>query len=130
MRLLTQLRTICDPMPPGSSVTLPVDWLRPLLQSEEAAGAAAAPQPEADLTVKEVAAIVGRKEGAVRQWIRSGAKGTRLRAYTFNGREYRITRAALTEFLEAKRNGSVTPAPAKRGRAADLGSWRKVQRAS
>ena len=129
MCLLAQLRTICEPMPPGSSVTLPVDWLRTQLRNGETGSTAAPePQPQADLTVKEVAAIVGRKEGAVRQWIRTGSKGVRLRAYYFTRKEYRVTRAALTEFLEAIRSGSAPTQANRSGRAADLGSWRKVQR--
>jgi excisionase family DNA binding protein len=78
-----------------------------------------------------VAEIVGRKAGTVRDWIRQ----ERLRAYLFNDREYRVSRAALQEYLDAQRGadksgaGAATKQPA-RGKAPDLGSWRELRRAS
>lgn len=130
MCLLAQLQAMCDTMPPGSSVSISVDWLRMQLQNEVTGSTALAPQPQADLTVREVAAIVGRKEGAVRQWIRTGLKGIRLQGYWFTPKEYRVTRAALAEFLEAIRSGSAPTQPHRSGRAANLSSWRQVQRAT
>lgn len=54
---------------------------------------------EPDLTVPEVAALFGRAPQTMRAWIRE----RRLDAYTFGGREYRVTRRALEEFQERER---------------------------
>jgi len=72
-------------------------------------------EPHADYTVAQVAEIFNRKPQTVRDWI----KGGRLRAYRFNGREYRVTRAAVEEYMEDQRNGL----PAQKG-TADLSAWR------
>jgi excisionase family DNA binding protein len=56
---------------------------------------------EPDLTVQQVADLFGKSPQTVRRWI----KDRRLSAYTFSGREYRITRRALEEFQSRERNG-------------------------
>lgn len=112
-------------MPPGSLV--PAEWvLAELEQGGEAPDSAESPSTTSeDFTVAEIAEKAKRKPGTVRDWIRTG----KLRAYTFRGRDYRITPAAWEEFKEAERNGggNSTNVETPRGKA-DLGSWRKVRR--
>ncbi len=75
-------------------------------------------EAKVDLTVEQVAEKLGRAPSTVRDWIRAG----RLRAYKMMGREYRITPAALEEFIESERRGG---APASvRGRTVRLNAWR------
>ena len=73
----------------------------------------------ADYTVAQVAEMFDRKSQTIRDWIKKG----RLRGYLFNGREYRITAAALREFQEKQRNGA---SHVDRGEEVDLGAWRSV----
>lgn len=94
MRIADRIQTIVEGMPSGGAVTLPVDSLRTWL-SENGSGI------EHDLTVKDVAKFFDRSPVTVRTWIRGG----RLRAYQFQGREYRIPESALGEFQERERNG-------------------------
>jgi excisionase family DNA binding protein len=134
MDLLTRLAALCDASPPGTLIQLPVDWLREELAKQGEPGHSGTerePEPQADLTVEEVAEIVGRKAGTVRDWIRQ----ERLRAYLFNDREYRIPRAALQEYLDAQRGADKSGAGAAtkksaRGKAPNLGAWRELRRAS
>ena len=72
----------------------------------------------------DVAEQLGRSPGTIRDWIRRGE----LEAYQL-GKEYRVTRPALTTFCQRQRNGPRTSdrsegAPRRR---LDLGSWRKVR---
>lgn len=84
---------------------------------------------EADLTAAEIARAHGRTPAAVRSWCR---RGLLVGAYRLNGREWRVPRAALRDFLEGQARG---PARAerkpharvrRRGGPVDLSSWRKV----
>lgn len=116
MDALSRLRQFCALAPAGTMV--PVEALAAMVGAAEAAA-----ETPADLTVQEVADQMGRKSGAVRGWIRSGE----LRAYLFNGKEYRVTRAALAEYIEAQRLGRKR-SPSGAGKTADLGAWRQVRR--
>ncbi len=83
-----------------------------------------ADDPLADLTVADVARQLRRSPGTVRDWIQRGD----LEAYQL-GKEYRITRPALTTFCQRQRNGPRTSersevAPSRRS---DLDAWRKVR---
>jgi excisionase family DNA binding protein len=73
-----------------------------------------------DYTVAQVAGIFQRSPQTVRDWINA----RRMRAYKFNGREYRITRAAVEEFREQQRNGTTDTRPKGQASTADLGVWR------
>lgn len=123
--LLFRLKKMCEPMPSGSSLTLPVDWLRAELEdiASDEGSAADSAGVIVDLSAAEVAAIVRRSAGTVRQWIRE----ERLRAYLWNGREYRVTRAALNEFLAAQREGGRKGESTASSRRVDLSSWRGVR---
>ena len=52
-----------------------------------------------DLTVEEVGKFFDCSPITIRAWIREG----RLRAYRFQGREYRVCESALEEFQENER---------------------------
>ena len=117
MSIEDRLRQIVTALPEQASVTLPVGVVKEWLEVE-------ADDPLADLTVADVAEQLGRSPGTVRDWIRRGE----LEAYQL-GKEYRVTRPALTTFCQRQRNGPRTSdrsegAPRRR---LDLGSWRKVR---
>jgi excisionase family DNA binding protein len=81
-------------------------------------------EPLGDYTVAQVADMFQRAAQTVRDWIKSG----RLRAYKLNGREYRITRAAVEAYLEQQRNGEPDTRPKGQASTADLGAWREVHK--
>ncbi len=88
MSLEDRLRQIVIALPDEASVTLPVVVVKEWLEVE-------ADDPLADLTVADVARQLGRSPGTVRDWIRRGD----LEAYE-SGKEYRVTRPALTTFCQ------------------------------
>ena len=67
-----------------------------------------------DLTVEEVAHETHRARSTIRGWLGSGA----LRGHKFHG-DWRVTRAALREYLEAQATHS-SEAPGK----VDITAWR------
>lgn len=75
----------------------------------------------ADYTVAQVAEMFDRKSQTIRDWIKKG----RLRGYLFNGREYRITTAALADFQEGQRKGRTTTERSGE-KLRDLRAWRAV----
>jgi excisionase family DNA binding protein len=107
-------------LPEGSALVLSAAALESLLDPQPVSEGCC-PQ---DMTVKEVAETLKRSVQSVRRLIRSGE----LDAYSFRGREYRVTQAALHAFLEAERHGSSQNPHIKRvtGRA-DLGAWRRLR---
>ncbi len=118
MSIEDRLRQIVNALPEQASVTLPVLLVKEWLEME-------ADDPLADLTVADVALQLGRSPGTVRDWIRRGE----LEAYQL-GKEYRVTRPALTTFCQQQRNG---PQISERSAAApsrrpDLGAWRKLRK--
>ena len=117
MNPISQLRAAVAAIPSGSLI--PVDWVRDQLAGE---GEPSTSAPSADLTVEQVAERFGRSPGTVRDWIRAG----KLRAYPFNGKEYRVTPAALEEFHQAQREGKQEPAK-QQSKPVDLGGWRRVR---
>ena len=86
----------------------------------------AIPAPEGridvDLSVQQVADRFGRSANAVRRWIANG----QLRAYKLQGRQYRVSRAAIAEFQERQREG---PPKGQNGTVSSLGAWRTVRSA-
>ncbi len=92
MKLSDRLTRMIDGMPNGASITLPVDTVRDWL-NENGSGL------DQDLTVEEVGKFFDRSPVTIRTWIRDG----RLRAYRFQGREYRVCESALEEFQEKER---------------------------
>jgi excisionase family DNA binding protein len=82
-------------LPPETLV--PVGWLLAQLgdEGEEAPGVGR------DLTVEEVAALVGRSPSTVRVWLET----ERLRGYRLGGRSWRVPAAAVTEFRAQQPTG-------------------------
>lgn len=112
MSLRSHLASVVEGMPEGASVSLPVDWIRSLLEEEPEAGV-----PEL-LDLEEVAEIVGRAVSTVRTWCNTGELEG---AFKLRGREWKVPREALRRFLEEQ--GSERPDPTPSG-PVDLGSWR------
>jgi len=96
MTLDGRLRQMVTALPNEASIILPVALVREWLDDE-------GDDLLADLAVAQVAARLGRSEGTVRLWIRSGAHD----AYTL-GREYRVTRSTLAAFRLRRRNQPTT----------------------
>ena len=92
MKLSDRLTRMIDGMPHGASITLPVDTVREWL-NENGSGL------DQDLTIEEVGKFFDRSPVTIRAWIRAG----RLRAYRFQGREYRVCESALEEFQQKER---------------------------
>ena len=88
MKLSQRIQRMIDGVPRNGAITLSVETLWEWLDESGPGGF------EPDLTVKEVAEIFYRATSTVTAWIRAGD----LRAYRFNGKEWRITNAALEEF--------------------------------
>lgn len=108
--LRDRIRALVDSAPAGTMI--PVSGLAELLEID--------PEPLSDLTVEDVAEIVSRAPSTVRGWCADG----KLRAYRFNGREWRITRDALREF---HRGQAADDAPDDHGSTDDdLSSWRRA----
>ncbi len=105
-------------LPEQASVTLPVVLGKEWLDLE-------ADDPLADLRVADVAQQLGRSPGTVRDWIRRGE----LDAYHL-GKEYRVTRVALTNFRARQTNGPRKPQPleATPSRPSDLSAWRRLRK--
>ncbi len=118
MSIEDRLRQIVTALPEQASVTLPVVLVKEWLDLE-------ADDPLADLTVADVAEQLGRSTGTIRDWIRRGE----LKAYQL-GKEYRVTRPALTTFCQQQRDGPRTSdrSAAAPSRRSDLGSWRKLRK--
>lgn len=91
--LRERLRRIVEALPPGAAATLPRDTLAEWVDADD-------PAPLADLTVQEVADLMGRKPSTVRGWCASGE----LRAYRLAGREWRIPHGALREYQDQQAN--------------------------
>lgn len=107
-----------DPLPDDASV--PVGWIRQELDGEtveEEDG-----RPLADLTVAEVAEELDRGASTVRGWLSAGKIPE---AYRLHGREWRIPRSALREYLDRQARGEPTAELEGDG---DLGAWRDRMR--
>ena len=119
MSLRSELSAILKGMPPGSAVSLPVEWLRSLLAEDARQGG----RPDRLLTLEEVAELAGRSKSTVRTWANSGMiEG----AFRLHGREWRIPSRAWERHLESLQKGEEGPEVAEVG-SVDLGSWRRVR---
>ena len=113
---LRELREIVRNMPPEGSVTLPVTWLRDLLDAEGDSF------PMRLLNLDEAAVIVGRSSSTIRTWCNSGALGG---AFKLSGRTWRIPEADLRRFLERQQSVERQPATVRADGPVDLSAWRK-----
>jgi excisionase family DNA binding protein len=112
MSLAARLRQALAPIPDGS--TVPVSWVRGLLDEHSDTDATV------DLTVTDVATMLGRAPSTCRTWC---AAGRFPGAYRLQGREWRIPRSAL----RALRDAPEEP-PRRQDGTVDLGSWRRAAR--
>ena len=92
MKLSDRLARMIDGVPDSASITLPVEVVKGWL-SENGSGL------DHDHTVEEVAKFFDRSPATIRAWIRDG----RLRAYRFQGREYRVCESAVEELQQQQR---------------------------
>ena len=74
-----------------------------------------------DLTVEEVAGETGRAPSAVRSWLISET----LRGYKLNGRDWRVPRAALREYLETQE--TETNGTRRDVGEVDITAWRRIR---
>ncbi len=120
MGLGERLRTLAEALPEGASITLSSEALRSLLGTDADESSTMAH----DMTVEEVANHLDRSPQTVRRWIREGE----LDAYSFRGREYRITAAALRTFIAREQTASERPPqPPGTHVTKQLGAWRSVR---
>src|SRR2546425_6357318 len=116
MPLADRVGELAERLPPGGSLTLTKDGLLNLAASD--GGQADEAAARADLTVAELAARFHRSASTVRDWCEHGRfEG----AYKLNGRDWRITQAAVDTFLGEQRS---------KGPVAPLGAWRAVRRSA
>ena len=114
MSLRSNLQAMCESLPDGASITLPVQWLRAQLDVEpEDTGVMG------DLRLEDVADSFDRSVSTVRTWCNSGRI---VGAYKL-GREWRIPRSALQSLRDGR------PGTYSRSRPVDLAAWRKVRHA-
>ncbi len=120
MGLGERLRTLAEALPEGASITLSSEALRSLLERDADESSTLAH----DMTVEEVANHLDRSRQTVRRWIREGD----IEAYSFRGREYRITAAALHDFIARQQTApDRTPSTPPVHLANQLGAWRSLR---
>lgn len=93
MTIAERLRQLAAALPSeASSVTL---TRRDILAMLESAPEETASSTGRDMTVEEVAKEVQRSPSTIRRWLIAGE----LRGYKLQGRDWRVTRPALREYL-------------------------------
>jgi len=112
---LRALREIVRSMPSEGSVTLPVTWLRDLLDAEGDSSEGRL------LTLEETAELVSRSVSTVGTWLNTG----KLDGFKLNGRSWRIREGALRAFIEHQQSGDREPPAIRSSASLDLGSWRE-----
>ncbi|HUE95208.1 MAG TPA: helix-turn-helix domain-containing protein [Longimicrobiaceae bacterium] len=120
----TDLLRLLHELPPDAS--LPARFILGHLEDEI--------DPDAelvDLTVEDVARLMGKAPSTVRTWLASGA----LVGYKFRGAEWRIRRSDLRAFQDGEaEDRGCAPAPRLRraegdsSATVDLGGWREERR--
>ncbi len=120
MGLGERLRTLAEALPEGASITLSSEALRSLLETAADESSTLAH----DMTAEEVATHLERAPQTVRRWIREGE----LEAYSFKRREYRITAAALRDFIAREQTAAERAPETPRARVTkQLGAWRSLR---
>ena len=117
MTLRERLRQLASALPSdASAVTITRADIVALLEDDGGRTEVASTR---DLTVEEVAEETGRAPSTIRDWLISGA----LCGYKLNGRDWRVSRATLREYLDAQSNEtSGTPQDAG---DVDITAWRR-----
>ncbi len=113
MGLVDRFKAIIEGIPAGGSVSLPVTWLRDLLDAE-----GDSPGMDRLLTLEEVSEVVGRSSSTVRTWLNT----SRLDGFKLNGRAWRIRESALRSFIERQESGE--PPTIRSSGSVELGDWR------
>lgn len=118
-----RLRELVDALPEGASVTLQrrtiLSWLEESESSAREDG-----DRISDLTVQEVAEELARSPSCIRGWLSDGT----LQGYKLKGREWRVSRDSLREFLAGQRrtdDQSDSRVPARR--SGSLSDWRNQE---
>ena len=117
MALVDRLKAVIDGMPDDGSVSLPVTWLRGLLDAE-----GDSPGTGRLLTLQEAGYIVGRSAGTVRTWANSGQLEG---AFKLQGRSWRISESAIQLFVERQQSGEHEPPTVRNSGGVDIGAWRQ-----
>ena len=115
---LRALLVYAETLPPGTVIPVSREVLLELAAGQGGAVQTSA-TPPADLTVADICTRVGRKPSAVRGWLDRGE----LEGYKFNGREWRVTPAALEAYITRQQHGAGKGKPA--AEVGDLGAWRR-----
>lgn len=110
MTLRSRLEDLVEGLPPGSSVTVPADWLRSLLEHEPPVE-----QRERLYTVSELAERYGRAESTVREWL---AAGEFSGSFKVRG-SWRVPAERVATFESARKKALGDARPP------DLARWRK-----
>ena len=119
MTLKERLRQLASALPSdASAVTITRADIVALLEDDGRGTEVASTR---DLTVEEVAKETGRAPSTVRDWLISGA----LCGYKLNGRDWRVARSALRQYLDAQ-STHATETPGEVGKA-DITAWRRVR---
>ena len=118
MTLAERLRQLAAALPSeASSVTL---TRRDILAMLEGAADAVSSRPGRDMTVEEVAEEVQRSPSTIRRWLIAGE----LRGYKLQGRDWRVTRPALRDYLARQaRPDDESP---KDSPEVDISAWRSL----
>jgi excisionase family DNA binding protein len=120
MTALERLRQIVTALPSDdSAVTFTRAGLVALLDAGD--DGAVSPEAGPDLTVEEVGKETGRAPSTVRGWLNAGA----LRGYKLNGRDWRVPRAALVDYLSKQTEATD---PSSETAEVDITAWRSVRR--
>jgi hypothetical protein len=124
VNLLEQIRAMVATMPPGSAISLPVDWLRQQLETAEVVhgGTPGGAPALDDLTVESAGKQLGRSASTLRTWCGAGLIPG---AYRLRGREWRIPPAALRTMLDKQAEAKTDIAPGRRKGKGKLSDWRK-----
>ena len=116
MTLHDRLRQLASALPSDdAAVSFTRADLLALAEEDEAPAT-----PARDLTVEEVAEEMGRAPSTVRGWLITGA----LRGYKLNGRDWRVPRPALRDYVTAR---TETNDPPSEGGEVDITAWRRVR---
>ncbi|MGH2627307.1 MAG: helix-turn-helix domain-containing protein, partial [Anaerolineales bacterium] len=114
---LESFRAAIAAMPPGSLV--PRDWLlEQLADSSPGALGSTAPAPSslADLTIRDLARLFGKRPSTVRAWVERGDFPS---AYKLHGKEWRVPASSVQLFQNRQRRAKSDPR---------LSAWRRVRR--
>lgn len=118
MTVTERLRQLVAALPSDSAaVTLSRADLAALIEGSVALAATR------DLTVEEVAAETRRAPSTVRGWLIADE----LRGYKLNGRDWRVPRAALREYLDRQAANTGEDPPRQPGGEVDISAWRKIR---